>query len=118
MGRLRSLVNKLRRDASGELDSFNLTSGKTYYYDHLEASKQMFLHAVYLQEGTQENPPPEIYHKICEATDPGEVLDRFKPENPQRAFVDLSQLYDREILVNERRLVPSEDAPGESDATT
>jgi hypothetical protein len=111
MGRLRALVAKLKRDVKGELDSFPLEGGGHHYYDHLEASKQMFLHAVYLQEGSQESEPPQILRKLTQAKDPGEVLDRYKPENPHRAFVDLSQLYNREILVNERRLVPLTHTP-------
>jgi hypothetical protein len=42
---------------------------------------------------------------MCEARDPAAVLQRFRPEDPERAFVNLAELYDTHLLVNERRLV-------------
>jgi hypothetical protein len=40
-------------------------------------------------------------------------LERFKPEDPERAFVDVTQIYDTDALVRERRLVPLVHAPVE-----
>ena len=78
------------------------------------AQQEQFLHACDLQLGRGEWPePPEVYRKICEAKDPAAVLERFKPEDPQRAFVNLAELYDTDLLVHERRLVPLTHAPVE-----
>jgi hypothetical protein len=41
------------------------------------------------------------------------VLERFKPEDPGCAFVNLAELYDTDALVRERRLVPLTHAPPE-----
>jgi hypothetical protein len=40
-------------------------------------------------------------------------LEWFKPEDPERAFVNLAELYDTDVLVNERRLEPLYHAPVE-----
>jgi hypothetical protein len=111
---LRRLMRRLERDASEDLESFELLDGSTYYYDRLETYKELFLHAYDLQLGRGEWPePPEVYRKMCEARDVAEVLERFKPEEPERAFVNLAELYDTDVLVNERRLAPVYHAPVE-----
>ena len=45
--------------------------------------------------------------------DPAAVLERFRPEDPGCAFVNLAELYDTDVLVNEWRLVPLTHAPVE-----
>jgi hypothetical protein len=111
---LRRWMRRLERDASEDLESFELLDGSTYYYDRLETYKELFLHAYDLQLGRGEGPePPEVYRKMCEARDVAEVLERFKPEEPERAFVNLAELYDTDVLVNERRLAPVYHAPVE-----
>jgi len=66
------------------------------------------LHAYDVQLGDADKwtEPPEVYRKMCEAKDPAAVLERFKPENPQSAFVNPAELYDTDVLIRERRLVP------------
>jgi hypothetical protein len=104
---MRSWIRRLERDARGHLDSFELLDGSTYYFDRLETYGELFVHACDLQLGRGEWPkPPEVYRKMCEARDPAAVLQRFRPEDPERAFVNLAELYDTHLLVNERRLVP------------
>jgi hypothetical protein len=104
---LRGWLKRLERGAGEHLESFELLDGTVYYYDRLETYKEQFLHACDLQLGRGEWPePPEVYRKMCEARDPAAVLERFKPEDPERAFVNLTELYDTDVLVNERRLVP------------
>jgi hypothetical protein len=111
---LRGWIKRLERHASEDLESFELTGGSTYYYDRLQTYKELFLHACDLQLGKGEWPkPPEVYRKMCEARDVAEVLERLKPENPERAFVDVAELYDTDVLVNERRLEPLYHAPVE-----
>src|SRR5215211_874280 len=112
---MRSWIRHLERDARGHLESFELLDGSIYFYDGLQTYKELFLHAYDVQLGDAEKwtEPPEVYRKICEAKDPAAVLERFKPEDPQRAFVNLAKLYDTDVLVNERRLVPLTHAPVE-----
>jgi hypothetical protein len=96
---VRGTLRRLERNASEDLESFELLDGTTYYYNHLNSYKVLFLHACDLQLGRGEWPePPEVYRKICEARDLTEVLERFKPENPQSAFVNLAELYDTDAL--------------------
>jgi hypothetical protein len=111
---LRGKLKRLERHASEDFESFELLDGSTYYYDRLETYKELFLHACDLQLGKGEWPePPEVYRKMCEARDVAKVLERFKPEEPERAFVNLAVLYDTDVLVNERRLVALYHAPVE-----
>jgi hypothetical protein len=111
---LRGWIKRLERRALGDLESFELLDGSTYYYDRLQTYKELFLHACDLQLGKGEWPePPEVYCKMCEARDVAEVLERLKPENPEGAFVNLAELYDTDVLVNERRLVALYHAPVE-----
>jgi hypothetical protein len=105
---LRNWIKRLERAASEDLESFELLDGSTYYYDRLETHKELFMHAFDVQLGDADKwpEPPEVYRKMCEAKDPVAALQRFRPEEPERAFVNLAELYDTDILVNERRLVP------------
>jgi|SRR5215212_10246880 len=105
---LRRWIKRLERDASEGLESFELLDGSTYYYDGLETSKELFLHAYDVQLGDADKwpEPPEVYRKVCEARDPAAALEQFRPENPQSAFVNPAELYDTDVLVHERRLVP------------
>jgi hypothetical protein len=104
---LRNWLRRLERDARGDLESFELLDGSTYFYDPLETYMELFMHAYDVQLGEADKwpEPPEVYRRMCEARDPAAVLERFKPEDPQRAFVNLAELYDTDVLVNERRLV-------------
>lgn len=112
---LRNWIKRLERAASEDLESFELLDGSTYYYDRLETHKELFVHAYDVQLGDADKwpEPPEIYCKMCEAKDPVAVLERFKPENPQSAFVDPAVLFDTDALVNERRLIPISYEPPE-----
>jgi hypothetical protein len=112
---MRSWIRRLERAASEDLDSFELLDGSTYYYDRLETYEELFLHAYDVQLGDADKwaEPPEVYRRMCEARDPAAVLERFKPEDPQRAFVDVTQIYDTDVLVRERRLVPLTHTPPE-----
>jgi len=112
---MRSWIRRLERDARGHLESFELLDGSIYYYNRLETSKELFMHAYDVQLGDADKwpEPPEVYRMMCEAKDPAEVLERFTPEDPERAFVDVTQIYDSDALVRERRLVPLTHEPVE-----
>jgi|SRR5215211_4389618 hypothetical protein len=111
----RSWLKRLERVASEDLESFVLLDGSTYYYDRLETYKVLFLHACDVQLGDADKwpEPPEVYRKMCEARDPAAVLQRFRPEDPERAFVNVAELYETDVLVNERRLVSTYHPPVE-----
>jgi hypothetical protein len=104
---LRGHLKRIEQTFRGMLESFELLDGSTYYYDRLETYKELFLHAYDVQLGEAEKwpEPPKVYRKMCEAKDPAAVLERFKPEDPARAFVNPAELYDTDVLVRERRLV-------------
>jgi hypothetical protein len=102
---LRDQVRRLKLDMQGSLESFELLDGSLYHYDPAEAHKELFVAAVALGVGEVPD-PPELYQKLCQAKDAAAVLERLAPENPEQAFVDPSEIYDREILIKERRLVP------------
>ena len=101
----RSTIRRLQEALRGNLESIELLDGSRFYYDPMEAYKELFLCAYGLQLG-QVGEPPEFYLKLTQAKDPVAVLERLAPENPQHAFVNPSALYDRDVLINERRLVP------------
>ena len=112
---LRNWIKRLERAASEDLESFELLDGSSYYYDRLQTYKELFLHAYDVQLGEAEKwpEPPEVYRKMCEAKDPAAVLERFRPEDPQRAFVNPATHFDTDALIIERRLVPISYEPPE-----
>jgi hypothetical protein len=112
---MRSWIRRLERAASEDLESFELLDGSTYYYDRLETYKELFMHAYDVQLGDADKwpEPPEVYRKMCKAKDPAAVLEHFRPEDPERAFVNPAELYDTDVLVRERRLVPLTHTPPE-----
>jgi hypothetical protein len=112
---LRDKMKRLERTASEDLESFELLDGSTYFCNRLETHEELFMYAYDVQLGDADKwaEPPEVYRKMCEARDPTAVLERFKPENPTRAFVDPTSLFEVDALVNERRLVPISYEPPE-----
>jgi hypothetical protein len=94
---LKDQLRRLKREASGDLERFELLEGSRYYHDTAEVHKQLFVHSYDMQVGRRPE-PPEILTKICEARNPAAVLERFKPEPPESAFVNLAACYDTEAL--------------------
>ena len=111
---LRRWLRHLERDARGDLESFELQDGSTYFYDRLEVAKELFLYANDVQLGRAENwdKLPEVLRKVCEARDPAAVLKRFEPKIPQ-AFFDPAEVFDTDALIRERRLIPISYEPPE-----
>jgi hypothetical protein len=107
---LKAKLAQLKRKANEGLDSFELLDGSSYWFDKMEAFEEMWLHAYDVQLGDAfskaSKATPEIWLKICEAKDPAAVLERFRSENPSRAFLNVAETYDKDTLINERRLVP------------
>ena len=112
---LKGQLRRLERGLRGTLESLVLEDGTRYYFDPIETYKELFLHAVDVQLGEAEkwSEPPEVYRKMCEARDPAAVLERFRPEDPQRAFVNPAAHFDTDALIIERRLVPISYEPPE-----
>jgi len=107
MGRFRGWLGKLERTASEDLRSFVLRDGSRFFYDPVQTHAELYLHGYDCLLGDAEKwpEPPQILQMLCRAEDPAAVLERFKPENPERAFIKLGDAYDMDALVNERRLV-------------
>jgi hypothetical protein len=105
--RFRHWLKRIERGAKEDYDFFELRDGTTYYYDRTETFRAMYLHSYDVELGDADKwpQPPEIYRKMCEAKDPALVLERFKPKDPERVFVNLDEVYDTDVLVRERRLV-------------
>ena len=100
----RSTIRRLQQALRGNLESFVLLDDSRYYYDPQEVHKRLFLAAYDLALG-KEPEPPELYRKLTQAKDPDAVLKRLEPESTE-AFVNPAAMYDRDALINERRLVP------------
>jgi hypothetical protein len=98
---LRGRLKRAERDARGDLASFELLDGSRYYFD--TTTPQMFMHFMdCIHAGSAHNwpEPPEVLRKVCEAKDVGAALREvgvgFGPD-----------IYDRDVLIHERRLVPT-----------
>jgi hypothetical protein len=78
---------------AGELDSFRLKDGSLYFYNFDEAGAELFTYCVRAFALEEEDiPEPAILQKIRQAKDPHRALERFRPSNPERAFVDIAAL--------------------------
>ena len=96
MGRLRSVVARLRRDAKGEFDSFPLLDGSTFRYHRMEAMRDLYIYACDSELGLDPE-PPLIWVKLIQARDPESVLSRFRASNPASAFINLDELYYEQV---------------------
>jgi hypothetical protein len=111
---LRGWVKRIERAAKDELESFELLDGSRYYYDPIEAAKELFLFGIdcYKSDSISEWPePPDIYARVCEARDQADVLEQVVPSDKAAWFIDLP--YDRNVLSSERRLEPASIEPVE-----
>jgi hypothetical protein len=98
---VRDKLKRLERTAEGELESFELLDGSRYYYDR--ASPELFMHWVACGgAGSAHNwpEPPEVVRKLCEAKDVERAVEQVRGEGWN------CLVYDEEILIRERRLVP------------
>ena len=103
MGRIRSWVKRVERAARGDLASFELLDGSTYFYN--PATWELFLHwyeCLGHRSAHDWPPPPEVIRKLCEARDPEAALGALMDQ--QGTFGSL--VYDPDVLINERRLEP------------
>jgi hypothetical protein len=67
---LRGWIKRMEKAARGNLASFELLDGSYYYYDPIEAAKELFLFGIdcYKADSVSEWPEtPEIYVRVCEA---------------------------------------------------
>src|SRR5215208_4674878 len=80
---LRDQLQRLKRDARGDLDSFVLLDGSRYYYNTTEVHKQLFLHTYDLQLGRRPE-PPEVLTKLCQARNPAAACRGSCPSVPNR----------------------------------
>jgi hypothetical protein len=98
---LRDQMRRLRRAASGGLESFELLDGGRFYFDG--ADPALFLHWVECARTPADNwpEPPEVLQKLTEARDVEEAARKVRGEGGFSFFV-----YDVDILISERRLEP------------
>ena len=84
---------------AGDLDSFRLKDGSLYFYNFDEAGAELFVYCVRALALEEEDiPEPAILKKIRQAKDPHKALDRFRPSNPESAFLDIGMLLDEPSL--------------------
>ena len=108
---LRDKLRRLRKAVEGELESFELLEGSRFLYDPVETARELFLHGYDCHLGRTSSETPEIYRRVSEAKDPAAVLERLVPSDKAAWFIALP--YERNALINERRLVLIEHEPVE-----
>jgi hypothetical protein len=90
---LRSHIKRLERGAQNDLGSFMLSDGSRYFYDLDAAGSELFVYVINsLAFGEEGLEAPEILSMIKRARDPHAAIARFRPSNPDRAFVDIGVL--------------------------
>jgi len=80
---LKVYLRRLEKAARGQLSSIELEDGSTFYFDQMEARRQVFVHSVdcaCAHGGTEWPRPPEILQKIARAKDRRAALEPFLPE--------------------------------------
>ena len=99
---LRSWVKRVEHAARGDLASFELLDGSFYYYDPTSWELFMYWHDCAVQDTAHDWPEaPEVIRKLCEAKDPEGALEQVMSTAGFGGLV-----YDPEVLIAERRLVP------------
>jgi hypothetical protein len=99
---LRGWVKRLEHAAKGDLAGFELLDGARYYFD--PTSRELFLHWYEcIKAGSAHNwpEPPEVLHKLTEAKDVERAVELVRAEGVWDFLV-----YDTEVLISERKLVP------------
>jgi hypothetical protein len=90
---LRQGIRRAEKAAQGQVESFRTRDGRRYVYDPEEVGKQLFVYACasIRDPHTDEPPPeePEFLEAVRNAVDPDEVISRFAPGNPSKAFVNI-----------------------------
>jgi hypothetical protein len=100
---LRSWIKRLEHAARGNLASFELLDGSSYYFD--PGSWSLFLHWYEcITAGSAHNwpEPPEVMRKVCEAKDPQLALEQVMADSGTFSYL----VYDPEVISTERRLEP------------
>jgi hypothetical protein len=106
---LRSFVKKLERTARGQLASFELADGTTYYYNEMEAKKRVFVHALdcTLNLGDAGEDPPEILRMIARAKDRRAALKSFLPRQERGPIGTFNMFpYELEPFLERGEFVP------------
>ena len=112
----RSTLRRIERDLRGELDSFKLRDGSTYYFEPGGTYSQLFVFDYEVRCGEAPE-PPEILRKVCEAEDVRSALAELERARATEVLAaatgPLEEIVDIDALVNERRLAVIEHAPPE-----
>jgi hypothetical protein len=102
---LRDALRALKREARGQVESFELEDGSRFYYDANEAAKELYLHFFECgcADSVAERPePPEVLRAVLRARDRRSAVEQLYA--PQRYFdimpYDLDALRERGELVH------------------
>jgi hypothetical protein len=99
---VRSKLRRLENAARGHLGSFELLDGSRYYFDPTSWETFDFWYRCIGAGSAHHWPePPEVYRKLTEAKYVAEALDKVRGGGSFSFFV-----YDRDVLIKERRLEP------------
>jgi hypothetical protein len=97
---LRSWIKHLERASREDLESFDLFDGSRYYF--APTAPTTFMHFMDCVHAGSAHNWPELLRKVCEAKDVEAALWKLGGGS----LTDLL-VYDPEVLINERRLVPT-----------
>jgi hypothetical protein len=113
---LRSTLKRIERGLRGELDSFRLQNGSTYYFEPGGTYSELFIFDYRVHCGESPD-PPEILRKVREAKDVRGALAKLERARATEVLAaatgPLEEIVDIDVLVNERRLAVIEHAPPE-----
>jgi len=112
---LRSRLRRIERGLRGELNSFPLRDGSTYFYEPEQVDSDLFVFSYQVRCGEPPEEPPEILRKVAEAKDPRGALAKLDldPGTLAAANGPLDEVVDLDVLVRERRLVVTRHDPPE-----
>jgi hypothetical protein len=105
---LRDSVKRLEKRAFADGGRIRLKDGSIYRYDAMEAGGELWAYCIGLLrvKYDYEMPPePEILRMIRAAKDPRAAMQPFRPDAPERAFVDPGLLLQDDPETSEDRFL-------------
>jgi hypothetical protein len=102
---LRGHIAALKRMRDRDRQGFRLADGKWFSYDFEVEAGNLFVYCIECMairaEAEPEPEEPYILQMIRQAEDPDASLAPFRPDNPERAFVDIAVLLHPELAERE-----------------
>ena len=88
----RSWIRRAEEQAFQDRAAFQLQDGSLYRYDYTREAGRIWAYCTNLMVRSKwlgvTDEEPEIVTKIRQARDPYAAIEPFRPNNPERAFVD------------------------------